>query len=61
MALYLTRFSQPAETWTKLIENPEDRRGPVGELAESVVLVSTEEMMEALEKAKSVKYQPPGG
>lgn len=36
MALYLTRFSWPAETWAKLIENPEDRRGPVGELAEAV-------------------------
>jgi uncharacterized protein with GYD domain len=108
MALYLTRFSQPAETWAKLIENPEDRRGPVGELAESVggklvgfwyafgdgdgyalfeapdnvsigaalatvaasgaisnlsttVLVPIEEMMEALERAKSIKYRPPGG
>jgi uncharacterized protein with GYD domain len=36
MALYLTRFSQLAETWAKLIENPEDRRGPVGELSESI-------------------------
>jgi uncharacterized protein with GYD domain len=108
MALYLARFSYPGETWAKLIENPEDRRGPVGELAESIggkllglwyafgegdgyalfeapdnvsiaaalatvaasgaltnlsttVLVSVEEMSEALEKAKSIKYQPPGG
>jgi uncharacterized protein with GYD domain len=108
MALYLTRFSWPAETWAKLIENPEDRRGPVGELAESVggkllglwfafgdgdgyalfeapdnvsiaaalatvaasgrvlnvsttVLVSVDEMIEALVRAKSIEFQPPGG
>jgi uncharacterized protein with GYD domain len=108
MALYLTRFSQSAETWAKLIENPEDRRGPIGELAESIdgkllgywyafgdgdgytlfeapdnvsiaaalatvaasgavsnlsttVLVSIEEMLEALGRAKSIKYQPPRG
>lgn len=108
MALYLTRFSWPAETWAKLIENPEDRRGPVGELAEAVggkllgfwfafgdgdgyalfeapdnvsiaaalttvaasgrvanvsttVLVSVDEMIEALGRAKSIEFQPPGG
>ena len=27
MPLYLTRFNYTAETWARLIKNPEDRRG----------------------------------
>ncbi len=36
MPLYLTRFSYTAETWARLIENPEDRRAAAQEYIESV-------------------------
>jgi uncharacterized protein with GYD domain len=32
---YLIHFSQKPETWAKLIDKPEDRRGPVEALASS--------------------------
>ncbi len=107
MAMYLTRFSYTAETWARLIQNPEDRRKAARSYIESVggklhgfwyafgehdgwnlweapdnvsmaavvlaigaggalrstettVLLSVEELMEALGKAKSVGYRPPG-
>jgi len=36
MPLYLTQFSYTAETWTKLIKNPEDRRKAAQKYIESV-------------------------
>lgn len=107
MAVYLMRFSYTAETWSKLIQNPEDRRdaarsyieqvggtlhgfwygfgeydgyaifeapdnvsmtGAVlaisagGALAsvETTVLMTVEETLEALAKAKTVRYKRPG-
>src|SRR5688572_26682873 len=107
MAVYLMRFSYTPDTWSKLIQNPEDRRdaarayieqvggalhgfwygfgqydgyaifeapdnvslaGAVlgitagGALAsvETTVLMTVEEMLEALTKAKSVGYRRPG-
>ena len=32
MAFYLMRFSHTSETWSKLMQNPEDRRDAVGSL-----------------------------
>ena len=107
MSVYLMRFSYTPETWSRLIENPEDRRdaarayieqvggalhgfwygfgeydgyaileapdnvsatGAVlaiaagGALAslETTVLMTVEETLEALAKAKSIDYRPPG-
>ncbi len=107
MPHYLIRFGYTPETWAKLIQNPQDRRGAVSKLVESVggklqglwyafgeedgyvlveapdnvtaatvsvvvtasgairtaettVLMTVEEMLEALGKAKSVSYRPPG-
>ena len=36
MALYLTRFSYTAETWSRLTKNPEDRREAARKYIESV-------------------------
>lgn len=36
MPYYLTRFSYSAATWTKLMENPEDRRQAAKEYIEAV-------------------------
>jgi uncharacterized protein with GYD domain len=36
MPLYLTRFSYTAETWARLIRNPEDRRKAAASYIESV-------------------------
>ena len=36
MPFYLTRFSYTAETWARLIKNPEDRRGAARKYIESV-------------------------
>ena len=36
MALYLTRFSYSAETWSRLTKNPEDRREAARKYIESV-------------------------
>lgn len=36
MALYLTRFSYTAETWSRLTKNPEDRREAAKKYIESV-------------------------
>jgi uncharacterized protein with GYD domain len=36
MAMYLTRFSYTPETWTRMIENPEDRRKAASSYIESV-------------------------
>ena len=36
MALYLTRFSYTAETWTRLMKNPKDRREAARKYIESV-------------------------
>ena len=36
MPFYLTRFSYTAETWARLIKNPEDRRGAARQYIESV-------------------------
>jgi uncharacterized protein with GYD domain len=36
MPLYLTRFSYTPETWSRLIDNPEDRRTAAQEYIESV-------------------------
>jgi uncharacterized protein with GYD domain len=36
MPLYLTRFSYTPETWTRLIDNPEDRRQAAQAYIESV-------------------------
>ena len=36
MPLYLSRFSYTAETWARLIGNPEDRRKPAQDYIESV-------------------------
>ena len=107
MAVYLMRFSYTSETWSKLIQNPEDRRAAArsyieqvggalhgfwygfgeydgyaifeapdnvamagaalaisagGALAsvETTVLMTVEETIEALAKAKSVSYKRPG-
>jgi uncharacterized protein with GYD domain len=107
MGMYLTRFRYTPETWSRMIQNPEDRRdaarayiesvggklhgfwysfgeqdgwnlweapdnvsmtavalaiGAGGALSsiETTVLLSVEELMEALGKAKSVRYRPPG-
>ena len=36
MALYLTRFSYSAETWARMMKNPEDRREAARKYIESV-------------------------
>jgi uncharacterized protein with GYD domain len=36
MPMYLTRFSYTAETWARLINNPEDRRAAAAKYIESV-------------------------
>ena len=36
MPLYLTRFSYTPATWSKLIKNPEDRRGAASQYIEAV-------------------------
>jgi len=106
MSMYLTRFRYTPETWSRMIQSPEDRRdaarayiesvggklhgfwysfgeqdgwnlweapdnvsmaavalaiGAGGALSsiETTVLLSVEELMDALGKAKSVKYRPP--
>ena len=108
MPLYLVRFSYTPESWKKLMQNPEDRRGPIGKLVEAVggklhglwyafgehdgyllveapdntsaaavsvaasagsgvrssettVLMSVEELLEALRKAAKLPYEAPGG
>ena len=107
MPLYLSKFSYTPETWSRLINNPEDRRtaaqtyietvggklhgfwyafdahdgytlweapdkvsmaavalalGSGGALVglETTVLLSVDETLEALRKAKDVQYRPPG-
>jgi uncharacterized protein with GYD domain len=107
MPLYLTRFSYTPETWSKLMQNPEDRRAAATQYIESVggklhgywyafgehdaynlweapdnvsmaatviaisaggalstcqttVLLTVEETLEALHKAASIAYRPPG-
>lgn len=107
MAVYLMRFSYTAETWSKLIQNPEDRRdaarayieqvggallgfwygfgeydgyalyeapdnvsmagaalaisaGGALSSVETTVLLTVEETLEALAKAKTVGYKRPG-
>jgi uncharacterized protein with GYD domain len=107
MPLYLSKFSYTPETWSRLIDNPEDRRNAAREYIESVggtlhgfwygfgshdgynlweapdnvsmaavalaiggggamdtfettVLLSIEETLEALQKAKSIRYRKPG-
>ena len=107
MPLYLGRFGYTPESWTELIEHPEDRTRASREAVESVggkllglwysfgdcdgywlgefpdnasatavaisvagsgalrlnevtVLVTVDEMLEALAKAKAVKYRAPG-
>jgi len=107
MSLYLMRFSYTPETWSRLIQNPEDRRNAArayieqvggalhgfwygfGEYdayalyeapdnismsgvvlaiaaggalarAETTVLMTVEETLEALAKAKSIGYRRPG-
>lgn len=106
MGMYLTRFRYTPETWSRMIQSPEDRRdaarayiesvggklhgfwysfgeqdgwnlweapdnvsmaavalaiGAGGALSsiETTVLLSVEDLVEALGKAKSVKYRPP--
>lgn len=107
MALYLMRFSYTPETWSRLIQNPEDRRdaarayieqvggalhgfwygfgeydayaiyeapdnvsmagvvlaitagGALGS-AETTVLMTVEDTLQALSKAKDIGYRPPG-
>lgn len=107
MPLYLSKFSYTPETWTRLIDNPEDRRNAAREYIESVggtlhgfwygfgthdgynlweapdnvsmaavalaiggggalssfettVLLTIEETIEALGKAKEIRYRAPG-
>ena len=36
MPFYLTRFSYTPATWTKLIQNPEDRRGAATQYVEAI-------------------------
>ena len=107
MPLYLTRFGYTAETWARLIGNPEDRRGAARAYIESVggqlhgfwyafgdqdgytlweapdnvsmaavalaiggggalsslettVLMSVEETLDALGRARDVRYRAPG-
>jgi hypothetical protein len=62
MPVYLMRFSLTPETWSRLIQNPEDRRDTArayveevgGALAkvETTVLMTVEETLEALAKSK---------
>ena len=108
MTLYLTRFSYTPETWSRLSQNPEDRRDAARQYIESVggklhgfwyafgahdgynlweapdnvsmaavsiaiagggalskfettPLLTVEETLEALSRAQSVGYRPPGG
>jgi uncharacterized protein with GYD domain len=35
MSTYLTAFRQPAETWAKLVDRPEDRRATLGPIFEA--------------------------
>lgn len=107
MTLYLTRFSYMPETWSRLMENPEDRREAARKYIESVggklhgfwysfgeydgynlweapdnvsmaavgiaitgggalskfettPLLTVEEAIEALHRARKVAYRPPG-
>jgi uncharacterized protein with GYD domain len=108
MPLYLVRFSYTPEAWKKLVQKPEDRSGPVGELIEGLggklhglwygfgdhdgyllleapdnvsaaavsiaatagagvssldttVLMSPDELIQALQRAADATYRPPGG
>ncbi|HEY6690453.1 MAG TPA: GYD domain-containing protein [Rubrobacter sp.] len=36
MPLYMTQFAYTPEAWASLVDNPEDRSVPVGQLAESM-------------------------
>ena len=107
MALYLTRFSYTAETWARLMKNPEDRRKAATKYIESVggklhgfwyafgtydgynlweapdsvsmaavaiaiggggavsklettALLTVEDTLDALARARTIAYQPPG-
>jgi uncharacterized protein with GYD domain len=107
MSLYLMRFSYTPETWSRLIQNPEDRRdaarayieqvggalhgfwygfgkydayaifeapdnismsgvalaiaaGGALSRAETTVLMTVEETLEALARAKGISYRQPG-
>jgi len=107
MALYLTRFSYTAETWSRLTKNPENRReaarkyiesvggklhgfwyafgsydgynlweapdnvsmaavviaiGGGGALSkiETIPLLSVEDTLDALKRAQTIGYKPPG-
>jgi hypothetical protein len=72
MPLYLSRFSYTPETWARLIGNPEDRRKAAQSYIESVggggalsslettVLLTVDETIDALRKAKQVQYRAPG-
>jgi uncharacterized protein with GYD domain len=107
MPQFLVRFSYTPETWARLIQAPEDRRGPVEELVESIggrmlgfwyafgeydgyvlieapdnishasvsvtaassgtltkseaiVLLTEEEMLEALKRAQGLEFRAPG-
>ena len=70
MAFNLMRFSYTPETWSKLMQNPEDRRDAArayieqvgGALAsvETTVLMTVEETLEALAKGKDIGYRRPG-
>ena len=107
MALYLSRFSYTPETWSRLKQNPEDRRDAARAYIESVggklhgfwyafgefdgynlweapdnvsmaavaiaiggggalsklettVLLTVEETLDALSRARDVSYRPPG-
>lgn len=107
MPMYLSRFSYTPETWSRMIQSPEDRRHAAQAYIESVggklhgfwygfgthdgynlweapdnvsmaavalaisgggalsslettVLLTVDETLEALRKAESVSYQPPG-
>lgn len=55
MPLYLSRFSYTAETWSRLINHPEDRAKAAQSCIESI-----DETLDALRRAEQISYRAPG-
>jgi hypothetical protein len=74
MPMYLSRFSYTPEAWARLAKSPEDRSKAGRSYIESVggklhgfltksettVLLTVEEILEALGRVEGIGYRPPG-
>jgi hypothetical protein len=61
MALYLYRFGWAPDGWRAMMENPQhcrDSTGPVRQ-PDTAVLISVDEMVEAMSRAKEFGYARP--